>query len=70
MERVRACEHCGRLGSEGEVIWDWEYVGGRGYMGAWRCRNLLECWRRWDEAHLVPLLRRAVTKLNARGQEA
>jgi hypothetical protein len=68
---VRACEHCGRLGVPGvDVVWDWEYLGGRGHAGAWRCVNLSECWRRWDETYLVPVLKRAVTKLNARGREA
>jgi len=54
----RRCDHCGRLGVERQdVVWDWEYVGGRGYMGAWRCRSLLECWRRWDRQHLAGVIR-------------
>jgi hypothetical protein len=52
------CAHCGRLGVERQdVVWDWEYVGGRGYQGSWLCLNRSDCWRRWDWQHLAGVIR-------------
>jgi len=60
--QVRVCEHCGHRGATaaGDVIWAWERVGGRGYQYRLLCADRLACWQRWEDKHLVPLLRQAV----------
>lgn len=47
--RYRRCTHCGEVSEN--VCEVSEYVGGRGYVTSYKCRDARACWQRWDKAN-------------------
>jgi hypothetical protein len=45
----RRCSHCGHVGQD--VIEVSDYIGGKGYVTSYKCRDAASCWHRWDKAH-------------------
>ena len=47
--RICKCEHCGHIGAD--VLPTSAYVGGRGYVTTYLCKDRPACWKRWENQH-------------------
>lgn len=49
--QIHTCRHCGHKGTD--MYLDSVYVGGRGYVFAYYCKDSESCWQRWKEGEAV-----------------
>ena len=49
MEQL-TCGHCGHTGPDVKKEWAW--LGGRGFTMFTKCKDDIECWKRWDKKNL------------------